>query len=167
MLDVCHIQAIRCPRRRADGCKTERCDHVATNSVVLVDALRIVDAAVQIGGVVLSEANDSLDIYQDVECQSEDRVRRLEVLVTRTGFVKLDDDETSGEGGGAEDVEEEVGDRARALLLGSMGRLQDESGLYGEEETGGVQELGVTISGCLVESVVTAYGMGREEDQLL
>jgi hypothetical protein len=38
-------------------------------------------------------------------------------------------------------MEEEVGECAGAFLVGRVGRLEDESGLYGEEEAGRVEEL--------------------------
>lgn len=141
MLDMRHIQTIRRPRRRAYRRKPQRCDHVAANPVVLVDALRIVHAAVQTRGIVLGEPDDGLDVHQHVEGEAEDRVRGLEVLVPGAGFVELDDDETRGQCRGAEDVEEEVGEGTGAFLLGGVGWLKDECGLDGEEETSGVQEL--------------------------
>jgi hypothetical protein len=63
-------------------------------------------------------------------------VRGLEVFVAWAGFVHLNDYEACGEGGGAEDVEEEVGDGAGALLGGCVCWLEDEGGLDGEEEAG-------------------------------
>lgn len=104
--------------------------------MVLVDALRVVYAAVQARGVVLRESDDGLDVDEDVEGKAQDGVRGLEVFVAGPRFVQFDDDETSGQGGGAKDVEEEVSECAGALLLGGMGRLKDEGGLDGEEEAG-------------------------------
>ena len=63
-------------------------------------------------------------------------MRRGEVLVAWAALVDFDNDEAGGKGRGAEDVEEEVGDCAGALLLGRVGRLEDQSCLDGEEEAG-------------------------------
>lgn len=68
MLNLCHIQAVSGPRRGTNGREAQRRDQVAAQSVVLVDALRTVYAAVNTGCVVLCESNDGLDVYQYVEC---------------------------------------------------------------------------------------------------
>jgi hypothetical protein len=65
--------------------------------------------------------------------------------VARAGFVHLDDDEACGEGGCAEDVEEEVDECACAFLGGGVRGLEDEGCLDGEEEACGVEELDVTF----------------------
>jgi hypothetical protein len=58
----------------------------------------------------------------------------FEVFVAWSGLVHLDDYETRGKRSGTEDVKEEVGERAGALLFGGVGRLQDESCLDGEQK---------------------------------
>ena len=63
-------------------------------------------------------------------------MRRGKVLVAWAALVDFDNDEAGGEGGRAEDVEEEVGDCAGALLFGRVGRLEDQGCLDGEEEPG-------------------------------
>lgn len=146
MLDMPRIEIIRRPRRSADGRKSQRGDDIAADAVVLVDRLGVVDAAVQAGRVVLREADDGLDVEQNVECQTEDGVRGCKVLVPRAGFVDLDDDQAGGQRGGAKEVEEQVGKCARALLIGGVGGLEDEGGLDGEEEAGRVEELEDEVS---------------------
>jgi hypothetical protein len=61
--------------------------------------------------------------------------------VAGSSFVHLDNDEACREGGCAEDVEQEVGECASALLAWGVCGLEDEGGLNGEEETGGVEQL--------------------------
>lgn len=61
--------------------------------MVFVDALRFVDAAIQARRVVLCKSDNGLDVDKYVECQAENRVWGLEMLVPGTCFVYLDDDE--------------------------------------------------------------------------
>jgi hypothetical protein len=147
MLDVPHIKIIRSPRGRANRRQPQRRNHIPTNAVVLVHALRVINAAIQTGHVVLREPHQCLDVQQDVERQTQDRVRRGEVLVPRACFVKLDDDEACGQRGDAEEVEERVSEGAGAFLRGGVGWLQDEGGLDGEEEACRVEQLGVLVWG--------------------
>lgn len=58
------------------------------------------------------------------------------MFVARASLVDLDDDEASRQSGSANEVEQEVGDCASALLLGCMRGLKDESCLYGKQEAG-------------------------------
>jgi hypothetical protein len=102
--------------------------------VVLVDALGLVDAAIQARRVVLREADDGLQVHEHVEGQAQDGVRRGKVLMAGPCLVQLDDDEAGGEGGRAGRVEEGVGEGARALLRGRVGRLQDQGRLDREQE---------------------------------
>jgi hypothetical protein len=68
------------------------------------------------------------------------------VFVPGTSLVHLDDDEACGQSRGAHDMEEEMRKCAGAFLVGRVGWLEDESGLYGEQEAGGVEKLDVGIS---------------------
>ena len=104
--------------------------------MVLIDTLRLVHAAVQTRRVILRESYDGLNIHKHVECQSQSRVRGLEVLMAGACLVHFNDDEACGQGGGAEDVEEEVRQGACALLLRGVRGLDDEGCLDGEEEAG-------------------------------
>jgi hypothetical protein len=63
------------------------------------------------------------------------------MCVAWTGFVHLNDDQAGCECRGAKDVEEEVCECSCALLRGGVCWLEDEGGLDGEEEAGGVEEL--------------------------
>jgi hypothetical protein len=63
------------------------------------------------------------------------------MCVAWTGFVHFDDDQAGRERGCTEDVEEEVCECACAFLRGRVCWLEDEGGLDGEEEAGGVEEL--------------------------
>lgn len=73
-------------------------------------------------------------------------MRRCEVLVPGASLVDFDNYETGGEGRDTPDVEEEVCKRAGALLFGSVGRLQHEGGLDGEEKASRVEELRDEVS---------------------
>jgi hypothetical protein len=109
--------------------------------MVLVHRFRIVHAAIELRNVVLREADERLDVYQDVEGKSKTCMRRFEMCVAWTGFVHFDDDQAGCECGGAKDVEEEVRQCSCALLRGGVCWLEDERGLDGEQEAGGVEEL--------------------------
>lgn len=146
VLNVSYVQAVCCPSCRADRGQPQRRDDVSADPVVFIDALRLIHSAIQAWSVVLCEPNDGLDVHQDVESETEDRVRRLEVLVSGASLVHLDDNQTSSQGGGAEDMKEEVYECAGALLFGCVGWLQDEGGLDGEEEAGGVEKLQSLVS---------------------
>lgn len=104
--------------------------------MIFPHTLRIVHAAIHSGSVVLREAHESLQEYEDVENEAENGVRRLEVGVAGAALVNLDNDEAGEEGGDAEEVEEEVGGCAGTFLAGGVGWLKDEGGLRGEEEAG-------------------------------
>lgn len=65
-------------------------------------------------------------------------------------FVVLDDDEPGEEGEERGAVEEGVDECALFLLGGGVGGLEDEDGLGGQEDAGGVEELcGMDIGGAL------------------
>jgi hypothetical protein len=130
-----HIQTIRCPARRANRRKAQRGNYVARDSVVLVNLLCIVHATVDLRHVVLRESHEGLDVHEDVKEEAEACVRGFKVLVARPGFVHFNDDEAGSQGRGAQNVEEEVGEGAGALLGGSMSGLEDEGGLDREEES--------------------------------
>lgn len=150
MLHVQHIQRIRRPAGRANRRQTEHGNQIAGQAMILVDALCPVHTAIQTGHVVLREPNERLHVHEHVEGESESCVRRGKVLVARPGLVHLDDDETRSEGRDADEVQGEVGDGARPLLLGCVRGLEDEGCLDGEEEAGGVEK-----------------GMSGEEDEFV
>lgn len=60
-----------------------------------------------------------------------------------------------------------MGKCAGTLLLGCMRWLENEGGLDGEEEAGGVEELEGEISDGMVGRVSTTYRMRGEEDELM
>jgi hypothetical protein len=64
-------------------------------------------------------------------------------------------------------MEEEVGECAGAFLFWGVGRLEYESGLDGKEEAGRVKELGTGINDGRAVRLHGAYGMRREEDELV
>ena len=136
MLNMRNIQTVRSPRRRANSRQAERRNDITANPVILVHALRLLHAAIQLRHVILREAHDGLNVHQHIERETEARMRRRKVFVARPRLVNLDDDEAGGECRGAHDVEEEMGNGTRALLFGRVRRLQDEGCLDGEEEAG-------------------------------
>jgi hypothetical protein len=136
VLNMRHLQAVIRPRRRANRGQTQCRNNIARHSMILVDTLRVFQAAIQLRNVGLCKANNGLDVYEDVECKSETRVCGFEVFVARAGLVHLDDDKTRGEGCCAADVEEKMRERAGALLFGGVGRLHNEGCLDGEEKAG-------------------------------
>lgn len=97
MLNMRHIQTICRPARRANRRQTQRRNQITPNSVELVDTFRLVYATVQIRREVLCEANERLNVHEDVEDESEDRVGRGEVFVAGACFVHLDDDQTGSQ----------------------------------------------------------------------
>jgi hypothetical protein len=72
----------------------------------------------------------------DVESEAEDCVRGLEVLVSRSSLINLDDDEPSEKGRDSNEVDEEMGYCAGAFLRGGMRGLENEGGLSYEKEAG-------------------------------
>jgi hypothetical protein len=92
MLHMCNVQAIRGPARCTNGRKTQCRNDIARHPVVLVNRLGIIYASVNLWHVILREAHERLDVYENVKCKSETCVRRLEVFVAWPGFVHLDDD---------------------------------------------------------------------------
>ena len=80
--------------------------------MILVDTLSIIHPAIQLRYIVLCEANNSLNIYEDVECKPETRVCGCEVFVSRPRLVHLNNNQARGKGCCAKDVKEEVGERA-------------------------------------------------------
>jgi len=134
MLQMRHIQAIRRPTRRTNRRQSQRGNNIARRPVVLVNLLRIVHATIYLWYEVLREPYKRLDVYENIERETKTCVWGLEVFVAGARFVHLDDYEAGGEGGGAEDVEKEVGEGAGAFLGGGVGGLEDEGGLDGEEE---------------------------------
>jgi hypothetical protein len=104
--------------------------------MVLVYALSVIDAAIQLRDIVLRKPNQRLNVHEYVKSETETRVRRLKVFVAWSSLVHLDDDEAGCQRRCAQDVEEEVGEGAGALLLGRMRGLEYESCLDGEEEAG-------------------------------
>lgn len=104
--------------------------------MVFVDALRFIHTAIQVWGVVLCEADNGLNVHEDVEQQSEPCVGGCKVFVSRARFVYLDNHEARSQGCSAKDVEQEMCERAGALLFRRVCGLQDEGCLDGEEEAG-------------------------------
>lgn len=109
--------------------------------MVLVDTLRVVHPAIQRRSVVLRETHKGLDEQQDIEYQTKDGVRRVEVITIVTDLVDLNDDKTGNEGRDAYKMKKKVRRCASALLARSMGGLEDEGCLCNKEKTGRVQEL--------------------------
>lgn len=64
--------------------------------MVLVDALSILNTTIQLGHVVLGEANKRLEVYENVKGETETGVCRGKVLVAGTLLVDFDDDEAGG-----------------------------------------------------------------------
>lgn len=130
-----------CLRRGGDGDETHEQDEVAAHAVVLVDFLGVVDATEQGRDVVLGDSDDGLEEEEDVGDEAKDGVRGLEVVAAVGDFVVFDHDEGGDEGEDRGQVEDGVEVGALFLLLGRVGRLQEEDGLGGEEDAGGIEEL--------------------------
>ena len=141
-------------RRRTDRRQQQHQNHVSAHPVVLVHGLGIVHATVQVGGVVLREADEGLQHQDDVGDQAEAGVDRREVWVW--DLVVDDDDKPGQQGQQAREIKAEVRVRAHALLGGRVRRLQDQDGLRDEEDAGGVEEL--EERGC-VSGVGKSWGM--------
>jgi hypothetical protein len=131
MLNMRQIQIIRRPRGRANRRKTQCRDDITRHAMILVDTLRVVHTAVQLRHIVLCEPHNRLDVYENVKSKAKTCVCGFKVFVAGACLVHLDDDEAGCEGRGAHDVEEEVGEGARALLFGRVRRLEDEGCLDG------------------------------------
>lgn len=153
---------------RTDSCQHQHCRHIASDSVVLVQRLRIIDAPVQAREEVLRDANKSLQEQEDVCHETENGVRGFEMGSVVVELVVFDDNE-AGEGGQDGDIVQggvHVG--SLLLLFGGVGWLEDEEGLDEEEQSGGVEEL----QGCGQHEHLRAmnrwtYRMGGEEHQVV
>ncbi len=128
-------------RRRRHRDEAHDQDGVPGHAVVLVDRLGVVHASEHAGQVVLRDADEGLQEEEDVGDEAEDGVRGLEVQAVVVDLVILDDDEAGEEGEDGGEVEDGVDVGALLLLLGGVGRLQEEDGLRGEEYPGGIEEL--------------------------
>lgn len=131
-----------CLRRRRHRHETHHQDRIPAHAMILVDLLCVSHAAEDGRGVELCDANGGLDEEEDIGDEAEDGVRGLEVRAAVGDFVVFDDDEGGEEredGGG---VEGGVDVGALGFLLGGVGGLEEEDGLCGEEDAGGVEELG-------------------------
>ena len=109
--------------------------------MVLPYCLRIVHATIQAREVILRDANDSLDGEDDVSDEPEDGVRGLEMRAAVRDLVILDYDKAGDEGQNRGAIEHGVDVGAGVFLLWGVGRLQDEDGLSGEKDGGGIKEL--------------------------
>lgn len=167
MLYTQHFHIKRRPRARTNGRESQHQHHIPAHAMVLPHLLRVLDATVHRGSVILREAHQRLGEDEYVEGKPEDGVRRRKVLVARARLVDLDDDEAGEEGGDAEKVGEEVEGCAGAFLGGRVRGLEDEDGLGGEEEAGGVEELGVLTACWLATGIgVWTYWVRGEEDEV-
>lgn len=136
MLHVREVQIIRGPSGRTNRRQAQDGNNITRHPVILVHALSIIHATVQLRNIILREAHNSLEVNKNVKGKTEAGVCGFKVLVAGPCFVHLDDDEAGSQGRGADEVEEEVGDCAGALLVGGMRGLQDQGCLDGEEEAG-------------------------------
>ena len=64
--------------------------------MILIYALCLVDAAIELGHVILGEADKRLDVDEDVEGEAETGVGRGKVFVAWAALVDFDDDEAGG-----------------------------------------------------------------------
>lgn len=55
--------------------ETQNQYHVTTHTVILVDTFRILDATKDVGGIVLSDADDRLQEEENVSDETEDGMR--------------------------------------------------------------------------------------------
>lgn len=91
--------------------------------MVLVDLFRPVDPAVDLGREELREADKDLQDKEDIGDDTENGVRRFQVIQAAALLVHLDDDKTGKERENAELVDDSVDMSAFALLIGSVRRL--------------------------------------------
>lgn len=131
MLHMRQVQIIRRPRRRANRRKPQHRNNIPSHPMILINTLRVLHTTIKLRHIILREPHNRLDVHKDIKGEAEARVRGFKVFVAGAGFVHFDDDEAGGEGGGAERVEEEVGEGAGALLFGGVGWLEDEGCLDG------------------------------------
>ena len=96
MLHVANINIIRRPRSRTNGRQTQDSNQITRHPVVLVHALCVLDAAVQLGHIVLGEADKGLEVDGNVEGEAEAGVGRGKVLVAGALLVDFDNDEAGG-----------------------------------------------------------------------
>lgn len=109
--------------------------------MVLVQALCIVHATIQVGGKIHGDADDCLQGDKDVRDQTKDGVGRHKVGAAMVELVVLDNDETSDQDQGRGVVKGGVPVGADSLLVFSSGGLDDEDCLYEEHYGGRVEEL--------------------------
>lgn len=123
-------------RRSGDGGEAERQQQVATDAVVLVQALCVCDATVQLWREEGREADEGLDGEEAVGDEAENAVGRVKVLAARLDLVVLYQHEAGDEQQDADVVEGGVGVGAGDLLLLRRCWLDDEDGLGDEQEAG-------------------------------
>jgi len=105
-----------------------------------IDRLRLVHAAIKLWHEVLRETHKNLDEEQDIGDEPEDAVYGNEVCRVVGDLIVFDYNESCDEEVECEVICNGVKDSAGALLLRRMCWLEDEDGLYDEEDASRVQE---------------------------
>jgi hypothetical protein len=112
--------------------------------MIFVNSLASVDAAENCDGEEeLNHSDRGLEDYRDDSDQTEDTVRRNEMRVV--ALVYLDDEEGTEEGQNTEELDGIMDAGAQQFLVGSGGRLENESSLDLQEKGGAGQELDIGL----------------------
>ncbi len=156
-----------------DSHKAHNQYHVATHTMILVDALSLVRAPEYTGCIVLGDADDRLDEEENVCDETEDGVRGFEVRARVGDLVVFDDDEGGNEGQNGGQVQDAVDVGTLLFLFGGVCGLEEEDGLSGQEDAGGIEKL--EKQRLLVENRLSngehgtweLYGVGGEQHERL
>ena len=140
-LDFKNVLVVVRLRGSCDGRKQHQENEVSADTVVLVQLLCILLAAVDLRHKVLREANKSLNENKDVRDQTQDRVGRDEVCAIVGNLVVLDDDEAGDTAREGEVIESSVSPSAVLLLLRCVRGLEDKDALGEEQDCCRVEQL--------------------------
>ena len=127
--------------RRCNGREAKHQEHIPAHTMILPDRLGVVDASVHRWEVVLRDPHYRLNGEHDVGDEPQDGVWGLKVGMVGLDFVVFDDDQPREEGEDGGSVEDGVDICALTFLYRGVCGLEDEKGLRGQEDAGGVEEL--------------------------
>lgn len=128
-------------RGSRDSDKAHNQYHVATHTMILVDALGLLRAPEYTGCVILGDADDGLNEEENVSDETEDGVRGYEVRAGVGDLIVFNDDEGGNEGQNGGQIQDAVDVGTLLFLLGGMCGLEEEDGLGGQEDAGGIEKL--------------------------
>ena len=139
MQDVLVEPSLRSSR---DSDKAHNQYHIATHTMILVDALGLLRAPEYTGCIVLGDADDGLKEEENVSDETQDGVRGYEVRAGVGDLIVFDDDEGGNEGQNGGQIQDAVDVGTLLFLFGRVCGLEEEDGLGGEEDAGGIEKLG-------------------------